>query len=65
MCEPGHGCRGGRAAAVGKPAFAESHAATARVWEWRRIYFAAAMEEIRPDGEFLDENQLEERGGEG
>ncbi len=25
-----------------------------RAWERRRIYFAAAREEIRPDGEFLD-----------
>jgi hypothetical protein len=27
-----------------------------RAWERRRIYFAAAWEEIRPDGEFLDKN---------
>jgi hypothetical protein len=26
-------------------------------WERRRIYFAAAREEIRPDGEFLDKNE--------
>jgi len=25
-------------------------------WERRRIQFAEAWEEIRPDGEFLDEN---------
>ena len=25
-----------------------------RAWERRRIYFAVAWEEIRPDGEFLD-----------
>ncbi len=25
-----------------------------RAWERRRIYFAAAWEEIRQDGEFLD-----------
>jgi hypothetical protein len=27
-----------------------------RDWERRRIYFAGAWEEIRPDGEFLDKN---------
>ena len=27
-----------------------------KAWERRRIYFAGAWEEIRPDGEFLDKN---------
>jgi hypothetical protein len=37
--------------------FKEEHAAKAKVWARRRIDFAAAGEEIRPDGEFLDMNE--------
>ncbi|MCZ6871074.1 MAG: hypothetical protein O7G84_16345 [Gammaproteobacteria bacterium] len=45
--DPGQGC-------PGRTAFAEQRAAKERAWERRRIYFAAAWEEIRPDGEFLE-----------
>ncbi len=57
------GCRGSRAAAVAETAFAEYHAAKARVlgarwWttKMKANLVAAAWEEIRPDGEFLDTN---------
>jgi hypothetical protein len=43
--------------APAKPALLRSNTQQKQgFWKRRRIYFAAAREEIRPDGEFLDKN---------
>ncbi|MCZ6870139.1 MAG: hypothetical protein O7G84_11610 [Gammaproteobacteria bacterium] len=62
--DPGQGCRASLAAGRKQDRFLRSFLRKnaqqkERAWERRRIYFAAASEEIRPDGEFLeDKNEL-------